>query len=50
MLELLMNRSETAPLKVLAVGAHSDDIEIGCSGTLLRLVEQGWSPSSGGSC
>ena len=32
---------QTAPLKVLAVGAHSDDIEIGCSGTLLWLVEQG---------
>ena len=41
MLGLLMNRREAAPLRVLAVGAHSDDIEIGCSGTLLRLVDQG---------
>jgi LmbE family N-acetylglucosaminyl deacetylase len=41
MLELLMNRPEAAPVRVLAVGAHSDDIEIGCAGTLLRLVEQG---------
>ena len=41
MLGLLMNRPPTEPLRVLAVGAHSDDIEIGCSGTLLRLVEQG---------
>ena len=24
-----------------SLGAHSDDIEIGCGGTLLRLVEQG---------
>ena len=41
MLGLLMSRREAAPLRVLAVGAHSDDIEIGCSGTLLRLVDQG---------
>jgi LmbE family N-acetylglucosaminyl deacetylase len=27
--------------KVLAVGAHCDDIEIGCGGTLLRLAESG---------
>jgi LmbE family N-acetylglucosaminyl deacetylase len=25
------------PLKVLAIGSHADDIEIGCGGTLLRL-------------
>ena len=25
------------PLKVLCLGAHSDDIEIGCGGTVLRL-------------
>jgi LmbE family N-acetylglucosaminyl deacetylase len=41
MLELLMKSRGEGPLRVLAVGAHSDDIEIGCSGTLLRLVEQG---------
>jgi len=28
------------PLKVLCIGSHSDDIEIGCGGTLLRLAEQ----------
>jgi LmbE family N-acetylglucosaminyl deacetylase len=27
-------------LKVLCVGAHSDDIEIGCGGTVLKLVEK----------
>jgi LmbE family N-acetylglucosaminyl deacetylase len=41
MLGLLPNRPEGKPLRVLAFGAHSDDIEIGCGGTLLRLIEQG---------
>ena len=27
------------PLQVLCLGAHSDDIEIGCGGTLLRIAE-----------
>jgi LmbE family N-acetylglucosaminyl deacetylase len=27
-------------LSVLAIGAHSDDIEIGCGGTLLRLASE----------
>lgn len=27
-----------APLKVLFLGAHSDDIEIGCGGTVLELI------------
>jgi LmbE family N-acetylglucosaminyl deacetylase len=26
------------PKRILALGAHSDDIEIGCGGTMLRLV------------
>jgi LmbE family N-acetylglucosaminyl deacetylase len=28
------------PLKLLCIGAHSDDIEIGCGGTLLRLLQE----------
>ncbi|WP_353063320.1 PIG-L deacetylase family protein [Tunturibacter psychrotolerans] len=27
-------------LKILCMGAHSDDIEIGCGGTLLRIADQ----------
>lgn len=27
-----------APLRVLCLGAHSDDIEIGCGGTILSLI------------
>jgi LmbE family N-acetylglucosaminyl deacetylase len=29
-----------APKRVLALGAHSDDIEIGCGGTILRLAAE----------
>jgi LmbE family N-acetylglucosaminyl deacetylase len=41
MLPLLMKRSERQPARLLAIGAHPDDIEIGCGGTILKLVEQG---------
>jgi LmbE family N-acetylglucosaminyl deacetylase len=40
MLPLFLGTAES-PRKVLAIGAHSDDIEIGCGGTLLKLIEQG---------
>jgi LmbE family N-acetylglucosaminyl deacetylase len=30
----------TGPLTVLCLGCHSDDIEIGCGGTVLRISEQ----------
>ena len=41
MLPLLARRPDDGPLRLLAIGAHSDDIEIGCGGTILRLIEQG---------
>jgi LmbE family N-acetylglucosaminyl deacetylase len=33
--------NKSGPLEVLCIGAHSDDIEIGCAATLLGLVERG---------
>jgi LmbE family N-acetylglucosaminyl deacetylase len=41
MLPLLARRAGDGPLRLLAIGAHSDDIEIGCGGTILKLIEQG---------
>jgi LmbE family N-acetylglucosaminyl deacetylase len=38
MLELALSRDPRAPLRILCLGAHSDDIEIGCGGTMLRLL------------
>src|SRR5436190_870849 len=34
----LLNKD--APLRILCLGAHSDDVEIGCGGTLLRLLAE----------
>jgi LmbE family N-acetylglucosaminyl deacetylase len=39
-LGLSLARDPTRPLRVLAIGAHADDIEIGCGGTILRLVAE----------
>ena len=39
MLHLQLGQS-TDVLRVLCLGAHSDDIEIGCGGTILRLLAQ----------
>jgi LmbE family N-acetylglucosaminyl deacetylase len=40
MLPLTLAAPREEPLEVLCLGAHCDDIEIGCGGTVLRLVEQ----------
>ena len=40
MLPLQLGRREASPASVLAIGAHPDDIEIGCAGTILKLIEQ----------
>lgn len=37
-----MDPSTPETLDVIAVGAHPDDVEIGCGGTLARLVQQGY--------
>ena len=38
MLALNLSRGDSFPLKVLCLGSHSDDIEIGCGGTILQLL------------
>ena len=40
MIHLQLDRGADKALRVLCLGSHSDDIEIGCGGTILRLAEQ----------
>ena len=40
MIHLNLEGGRDRSLKVLCLGSHSDDIEIGCGGTVLRLREQ----------
>ena len=40
MLQLLLPLESERPLKLLCLGAHADDIEIGCGGTILRLAAE----------
>jgi LmbE family N-acetylglucosaminyl deacetylase len=40
MLNLALNKSPEEELKLLCLGAHSDDIEIGCGGSILRLARE----------
>lgn len=37
---MALNFNCASPLKILCLGAHSDDIEIGCGATILRLLKQ----------
>ena len=40
MLPLAIGREANSALRLLCLGAHSDDIEIGCGATILRLLEE----------
>jgi LmbE family N-acetylglucosaminyl deacetylase len=40
MIQLNLNVGPNRALQILCLGCHSDDIEIGCGGTILRLAEQ----------
>jgi LmbE family N-acetylglucosaminyl deacetylase len=40
MLRATLGPDTRAPLRILCLGAHCDDIEIGCGGTLLRLLAE----------
>jgi LmbE family N-acetylglucosaminyl deacetylase len=40
MIQLHLNAGTGDALNVLCLGCHSDDIEIGCGGTILKLAEQ----------
>lgn len=38
MLRFTLENNRTSPLRLLCLGAHCDDIEIGCGGTILKLA------------
>jgi len=40
MLKLDFSQRADVPYKILCLGAHCDDIEIGCGGTILKIVER----------
>jgi len=40
MMRLTLKQESYGALNVLCLGAHSDDIEIGCGGTILRLARE----------
>ena len=39
MIKFNFNKPEKSEVKILCLGAHCDDIEIGCGGTVLKLIE-----------
>jgi len=40
MMKLTFDRIDDRLLKILCLGAHSDDIEIGCGGTILKILSE----------
>jgi len=40
MLRFAFATKKNRPIRLLCLGAHSDDIEIGCGGTILRLLSE----------
>jgi LmbE family N-acetylglucosaminyl deacetylase len=38
MLPLVLGGGEAPPRRLLAIGCHADDVEIGCGGTILSLI------------
>ncbi|MGA9144689.1 MAG: PIG-L deacetylase family protein [Candidatus Acidiferrales bacterium] len=40
MMRLKLSAAASGKLEILCLGCHSDDIEIGCGGTILRLAEE----------
>src|SRR5262245_53535565 len=40
MIDLSLHRQSDRTLNILCLGAHCDDIEIGCGGTILKLLKQ----------
>jgi LmbE family N-acetylglucosaminyl deacetylase len=40
MIKLNLSERNEGTLRVLCLGCHSDDIEIGCGGAILRLIEE----------
>ncbi len=40
MMRLVFDKPRDQALKILCLGAHSDDIEIGCGGSLLKLIQE----------
>lgn len=41
MLSLLPSLDASRPLRLVCIGAHSDDLEIGCGGTVMSWLESG---------
>ncbi|MBB6142858.1 LmbE family N-acetylglucosaminyl deacetylase [Silvibacterium bohemicum] len=40
MIQLNLEAEKSRPLQILCLGCHSDDIEIGCGGSILRLAKK----------